>query len=35
MIVSGRARDIHPLMWGLVPFFLAFYADKWLQVHVF
>lgn len=35
MIVRGRAREIHPLMWGLVPFFLAFYADDWLQIHVF
>jgi AGZA family xanthine/uracil permease-like MFS transporter len=35
MVVRGRAREVHPLMWGLAPFFLAFYADKWLQVHVF
>lgn len=35
MIVRGRARQIHPLMWGLVPLFLAFYADDWLQIHVF
>jgi AGZA family xanthine/uracil permease-like MFS transporter len=35
MIVKGRAREIHPLMWALVPLFLAFYADDWLQVNVF
>src|SRR5439155_7807452 len=35
MVVNGRAREIHPLMWALVPLFLAFYADDWLSVHVF
>src|SRR3954466_637138 len=35
MVVKGRAREVHPLMWALVPLFLAFYADDWLSVHVF
>jgi len=35
MAVTGRVRDVHPLMWALVPLFLAFYADDWLSVHVF
>ena len=26
MVVTGRAREVHPLMWLLVPLFLAFYA---------
>ena len=35
MLVKGRAREIHPLMWLLVPLFVAFYAENWLSVHVF
>jgi AGZA family xanthine/uracil permease-like MFS transporter len=35
MVVNGRRREIHPLMWALVPLFLAFYADDWLSAHVF
>jgi AGZA family xanthine/uracil permease-like MFS transporter len=35
MVVRGRAREIHPLMWALVPLFLAFYADDWLSANVF
>jgi AGZA family xanthine/uracil permease-like MFS transporter len=35
MIAQGRAREIHVLMWILVPLFLAFYAEKWLSAHVF
>jgi AGZA family xanthine/uracil permease-like MFS transporter len=35
MVVRGRAREIHPLMWVLVPLFLAFYAQDWLSAHVF
>jgi adenine/guanine/hypoxanthine permease len=35
MVSTGRAREIHPLMWALVPLFLAFFASDWLQVHVF
>jgi AGZA family xanthine/uracil permease-like MFS transporter len=27
----GRAREVHVLMWFLVPLFLAFYAEDWLQ----
>jgi hypothetical protein len=26
---------VHPLMYGLVPLFLAFYANGWLSDHVF
>jgi AGZA family xanthine/uracil permease-like MFS transporter len=35
MIVKGRGREVHPLMWALVPLFLAFYADDWLGANVF
>jgi AGZA family xanthine/uracil permease-like MFS transporter len=35
MAVKGRRREIHPLMWALVPLFLAFYADDWLSAHIF
>jgi adenine/guanine/hypoxanthine permease len=35
MVVKGRAREVHPLMYGLVPLFLAFYANGWLSDHVF
>jgi hypothetical protein len=35
MIVRGRAREVRPLMWVLVPLFLAFFADDWLSVNVF
>jgi adenine/guanine/hypoxanthine permease len=35
MAASGRARSIHPVMWVLVPLFLAFFADDWLSAHVF
>jgi AGZA family xanthine/uracil permease-like MFS transporter len=35
MIVKGKARRIHPIMWALVPLFLAFYADNWLSANVF
>src|SRR4051795_12024495 len=35
MVATGRARDVHPLMWALVPLFVAFFADDWLSVHVF
>jgi adenine/guanine/hypoxanthine permease len=35
MVVKGRAREVHPLMYGLVPLFLAFYANGWLSHHVF
>jgi AGZA family xanthine/uracil permease-like MFS transporter len=35
MVVLGRAREVHPLMWVLVPLFLAFYAEDWLAANVF
>jgi AGZA family xanthine/uracil permease-like MFS transporter len=35
MAVTGRAREVHPVMWVLVPLFLAFFADDWLSAHVF
>jgi adenine/guanine/hypoxanthine permease len=35
MLVRRRAGEIHPLMWVLVPLFLAFYADDWLSANVF
>jgi AGZA family xanthine/uracil permease-like MFS transporter len=35
MLALGRAREIHPLMWVLVPLFLAFYAEDWLAANVF
>jgi AGZA family xanthine/uracil permease-like MFS transporter len=35
MLVKGKARDVHPIMWALVPLFLAFYAEDWLSVNVF
>jgi AGZA family xanthine/uracil permease-like MFS transporter len=35
MVGTGRARALHPLMWALVPLFLAFFASDWLTAHVF
>jgi AGZA family xanthine/uracil permease-like MFS transporter len=35
MTATGRVRAIHPVMWVLVPLFLAFFADDWLSAHVF
>jgi AGZA family xanthine/uracil permease-like MFS transporter len=35
MTVLGRAREVHALMWVLVPLFLAFYAEDWLSANVF
>jgi len=35
MLARGRVRQIHPLMWILVPLFLAYYADDWLGANVF
>ena len=35
MVVAGRARAVHPVMWVLVPLFLLFFADDWLSAHVF
>jgi AGZA family xanthine/uracil permease-like MFS transporter len=35
MVALGRWREIHPLMWGLVPLFVAFFCSDWLTQHVF
>jgi adenine/guanine/hypoxanthine permease len=35
MAVTGRARAVHPVIWVLVPLFLAFFANDWLSAHVF
>jgi adenine/guanine/hypoxanthine permease len=35
MVAQGRAREIHILMWCLLPMFGAFYASNWLTAHVF
>jgi AGZA family xanthine/uracil permease-like MFS transporter len=34
-LAAGRARDIHPLMWAIAPFFVAFFASDWLSANVF
>ena len=35
MAATGRAREVHPLMWGLAPLFLVFFAADWLSANVF
>ncbi len=35
MVAQGRAREVHPLMYALVPLFLAYYAADWLSANVF
>jgi AGZA family xanthine/uracil permease-like MFS transporter len=35
MLARRRAREIHPIMWALVPLFAAFFAADWLSAHVF
>jgi AGZA family xanthine/uracil permease-like MFS transporter len=35
MAASGRARAVHPLMWAIAPFFVAFFAADWLSANVF
>jgi adenine/guanine/hypoxanthine permease len=35
MAAQGRAREVHALMWALVPLFLAFFAADWLSANVF
>src|SRR3954469_1233444 len=35
MAGTGRARQVHPLMWALVPMFVCFFASDWLTVNVF
>jgi AGZA family xanthine/uracil permease-like MFS transporter len=35
MVATGRARQVHPLMWAIAPLFVAFFAADWLSVNVF
>jgi adenine/guanine/hypoxanthine permease len=35
MAATGKARLVHPLMWAITPFFIAFFAADWLEIHVF
>jgi AGZA family xanthine/uracil permease-like MFS transporter len=35
MAATGKVRAIHPLMWAIAPFFVAFFAADWLEVNVF
>src|SRR4051812_33167109 len=35
MAATGKARQVHPLMWAITPFFVAFFAANWLELHVF
>jgi AGZA family xanthine/uracil permease-like MFS transporter len=35
MAATRRARDVHPLMWAIAPFFVAFFAADWLSANVF
>lgn len=35
MIARRRLREIHPIMWGLVPLFVAYFASDWLSANVF
>jgi AGZA family xanthine/uracil permease-like MFS transporter len=35
MVAQGRARQVHPLVWVLVPMFLAFFTAEWLAANVF
>ena len=35
MTAARRAKEIHPLMWGIAPFFVAFFASDWLSANVF
>jgi AGZA family xanthine/uracil permease-like MFS transporter len=35
MLAKGRGRDVHVLMWVLVPLFLAYYSEDWLSANVF
>ncbi|MDP9383961.1 MAG: NCS2 family permease [Actinomycetota bacterium] len=35
MVVQGRARQVHPIMYALVPLFVAFFAADWLSANVF
>ena len=35
MLARGRGREVHPLVWVLVPLFLVFFASDWLSANVF
>jgi adenine/guanine/hypoxanthine permease len=35
MAAVGKLRAIHPLMWAIAPFFVAFFAADWLEANVF
>ncbi len=35
MVATGRAKIVHPLMWVIAPFFVAFFAADWLSANVF
>ena len=35
MAATGKARQVHALMWVIAPFFVAFYAADWLEANVF
>ncbi|HET8673365.1 MAG TPA: NCS2 family permease [Thermoleophilaceae bacterium] len=35
MVARNRWRDVHPLMYALVPLFAMYYASGWLSSHVF
>ena len=35
MVATGKSRGIHPLMWVIMPFFVAYFAADWLEVNVF
>jgi len=35
MCATGKARQIHALMWVIAPFFVIFFAADWLEAHVF
>jgi adenine/guanine/hypoxanthine permease len=35
MASTGKTREIHPLMWAIAPFFVAFFAADWLSANVF
>jgi AGZA family xanthine/uracil permease-like MFS transporter len=35
MLLLGRGREVHPVMYVLVPLFVAFFAADWLSANVF
>jgi AGZA family xanthine/uracil permease-like MFS transporter len=35
MVATGKAGRVHPLMWALVPLFVAFFCSEWLTKNVF